>query len=146
MNLLNRLRDLFESPAVDTSEPPALELATAMLLYEVVWADHEVTQEERRQMHDALSRTLHLSADEAETVARDAEARQAEHVGVFEYTRLVNEHTNAEEKFELVTNLWRIAYADGKASAIEEHIIRRISELLYLPQTEFIRAKQLARS
>ena len=146
MNLLNRLLDLFESPAADSGEPPALELATAMLLYEVVWADHEVTPEEREQMRGALSRTLHLSMDEADTVARDAEARQAEHVGVFEYTRLVNEHTNAEEKFELVTNLWRVAFADGTASAIEEHIIRRISELLYLPHPDFIRAKQIARS
>jgi uncharacterized tellurite resistance protein B-like protein len=44
-----------------------------------------------------------------------------------------------------LTGLWRIAYASAGIDKYEEHIIRRIAELLYMPHSEFIRAKLIAR-
>ena len=46
-----------------------------------------------------------------------------------------------EERVQLVEQLWRIAYADGVIDKYEEAAIRKASELLYVPHSDFIRAK-----
>ncbi|MBI3171641.1 MAG: TerB family tellurite resistance protein, partial [Hydrocarboniphaga effusa] len=40
--------------------------------------------------------------------------------------------------------LWRVAYADGKLEANEEHLLRRLSDLLHLSHGDFIRARHAA--
>jgi uncharacterized tellurite resistance protein B-like protein len=41
--------------------------------------------------------------------------------------------------------MWKVAYADGSVDKYEAHIIRRISDLIHLPNSQFVRAKQEAR-
>ncbi len=146
MSLLERLKRLLEDPApMEARSSAGLSVASAVLLFEVVWADHQIESAELEQLRASLRDALHLSDTEINEVIDDARRRHDEGVGVFEYTRLVNERATAEQKFELVAHLWRVAFADGSASAIEEHTIRRLSDLLYVPHRDFIRAKQLAR-
>ncbi len=146
MKLLSHLKSFLASEFEAADEPAhTLELAAAMLLFEVVWADHQIEDAELAQLSAALTASLELTDDEVTAVIEDAHARQATHVGVVDYTRLLNEQCAPEQKYELVLNLWRVAGADGQVSAIEEHTIRRISDLLYLPHADFIRAKQQAR-
>ena len=37
--------------------------------------------------------------------------------------------------------MWEIAYADGKLDKYEEHYLRKVSELLYIPHSQFIQQK-----
>ena len=46
-----------------------------------------------------------------------------------------------DEKFVLIKTLWRVAAADGDIHRYEDHLIRRIADLLYVPHSDFIRAK-----
>jgi len=41
--------------------------------------------------------------------------------------------------------LWRLALSDATIHELEEHVIRKLSELLYVPHGRFIAAKQAAR-
>ena len=47
-----------------------------------------------------------------------------------------------EDLFDhLIELLWQVAAADGEISKYEDHLIRKIAELIYVPHREFIRAK-----
>ena len=46
-----------------------------------------------------------------------------------------------DDKVQLITSLWKVAYADGDLDKYEEHLIRRVADLLYVPHDAFIRAK-----
>ena len=87
--------------------------------------------------------------DLTETVAMEiVEQSRAEHddsVGVHAFTRALVEALDESQRFELVTDLWRIAYSDADLDRFEEHTIRKISELLYVSHARFIEAKRLAR-
>ena len=37
--------------------------------------------------------------------------------------------------------MWKIAYADGNIDKFEEHIIRKVSNLIYVSHSDFIKAK-----
>jgi len=45
----------------------------------------------------------------------------------------------------VIANMWRVAWADGEIHHYEEHLIRRVADLLHLHHSHFIRAKLQAR-
>jgi hypothetical protein len=47
----------------------------------------------------------------------------------------------AAEKLQLLEALWRVARADATVHKYEEHLIRRIADLLHMPHSSFITAK-----
>jgi uncharacterized tellurite resistance protein B-like protein len=55
--------------------------------------------------------------------------------------KTLNDGLTESEKRQVMEMLWRVAYADHHIDAHEEHLLRELSELLYLPHEQFIRAK-----
>jgi uncharacterized tellurite resistance protein B-like protein len=142
--VLDRIRDFFERrlvpEATGTGVDPLL-LATAALLVEVMRADQHATDAERAQLLKLLHESFGLPDAELDDLVRLAEAESEEAHDLFQFTRLVSEHYDAEQRIELVRNLWRVAWADGNIDRYEEHLIRRIADLLYVRHSDFIRAK-----
>ena len=67
------------------------------------------------------------------------EAKSA--VSLYEYLKTLNEGLDEREKREVLEMLWRVAYADNELDAHEEALLRELSDLLYLPHAEFVKAK-----
>ncbi|HCL10941.1 MAG TPA: hypothetical protein DHW66_01840, partial [Alteromonas sp.] len=63
-----------------------------------------------------------------------------------QFTKALNEGMSAELKERVMRGLWQVAYADATLSPDEEHIIRKIADLLYIPHSRFIKAKLAAQS
>jgi len=42
--------------------------------------------------------------------------------------------------------MWRVAMADNALSRYEEHVIRKVADLLYVSHSDFIRSKSEATS
>ena len=137
---------LSESPA---SGPEAhahdLELATAALLFEVVRADGQVSDDERSVLRAAVQSTFDLSAEELDALLRAAEASSRRAVSVYELTRVVDTELSPEEKKRVVELLWLVAFADSAKAPLEEHMIRKIAGLLHVSHPDFIDAKIRAR-
>ena len=66
-------------------------------------------------------------------------------MGLHAFTRTLVETWDERQRFELLIDLWRLAYSDSQIDRFEEHTIRRIAELLYVSHSRFIEAKQIAR-
>jgi uncharacterized tellurite resistance protein B-like protein len=41
--------------------------------------------------------------------------------------------------------MWEVAYADGRVDRYEDHMIRKVADLLYLSHNDFIRMKLASR-
>lgn len=121
-----------------------VQMAAAALLVEIAAADFEQQPEEREAIAAAIKDAFDLEANDIEQLINDAEQHHAEAISLHEYTRVLNEQCSHQQKFEILTQLWRIAFADGQLDKYEDHRIRRIADLLYLSHSEFIKAKHLA--
>ncbi len=142
--MLTRLLDLFvNDPEEDATVDPAL--AAAALMFEVVWADHDVDDQELAQMCKALTNLFALDTKRVDEIVAETRRHHDESVGLYHFTRALNEQLDAEGKVAVLTALWQVAYADTHLDRFEEHMIRRISELLYVSHTDFITAKLSAR-
>jgi uncharacterized tellurite resistance protein B-like protein len=124
----------------------ALKLAASALLFEVVLADGQVTEEELTIMRTAIQGTFGLSREESEELVRLGEAEGRKAASLYEFTRLVDHDFSGAEKKRVVELLWLIAFADGKKDPEEEHLVRKIAGLLHVPHPDFIDAKIRARS
>ena len=150
--MIRTFRRLFESTvatAAGAEEAEAREhgyhVATAALLVEVMRADYDVRSEER----DAVLRALEaafgdLSPDETRDLLARAEERADDATSLYEFTQHVNRQLDHDQKAHVVELLWRVAYADGSLDKYEEHLVRRIADLIHVPHSVFIRMKHKA--
>ena len=118
-----------------------LRIATAALLLEVSYSDMTQNEFEIDAIQLAVGRAFGLDTAEANQLIDLAEREALEAPGQYEFTRLIKEHLDIEQKIRLVEMLWQVAYADGALDKYEEHVIRRISELLYVPHRDYIAVK-----
>lgn len=143
--MLSFLKDLLSDAPEEERSELEVSLAAGVLMFEVAAADHHIGDEELARMRHALATLFSLSDERIDALLARSEALHKDAVGVHEFTREINDEFDEQQKYDIVLQLWRIAMADERVQAIEEHVIRRIADLIYLPHRKFIQAKQAAR-
>lgn len=121
-----------------------LQLACAALMIEVLYADHSVEQSEIDILRKVLQDNFQLNREEADSLIQLADEERAEATDYYQFTSLINEFYTQQQKRELVTRLWQMAYADNKVHKFEEHLVRRLADLLHVPHSAFIQSKHKA--
>ena len=147
--MLNKLNDFLSSiiaPGSAENRPEhTLQLATAVLLIEVMRSDADSTDEEQATILKILKERFQLP---------DAEVAQLSELGhrtaksandLHQFTSLINRELALLEKLRIVEYLWQVVYADGKISAHENHTMRRLVDLLHISHGDNIAAKMRAK-
>ena len=143
-NLLNQLSAGVAEEDIAADQEKALHMATALLLIEVGQADFEWDDAEIKLIIERLADRFALSVTEAGELFEEARAQSHSEVSLHPTLCAINDSCNRQQKRRILEDCWRVAYADGVIDRYEEHHIRRIAELLYLPHGDFIRAKLCA--
>jgi len=149
--MLKTLKQLFDSLVPPAPGEPAqsaehtLQLATAVMLVEVMRADVDIGDAERDAVIAALRSKFGLAADESARLVELAHAASKEATDYFRFTSKINDVFSMEQKIRMIELMWRVAYADGTLSAHENHVMRRLSDLLYIPHGAYVNAKARAR-
>jgi len=145
--MIQVLKSLFENPERDSleSRQRALHMAAAALMIETARADFVHDDAEQARLTELLSDSLQLSKEQIKELVVAAEERVDEATSLYEFTRVINDHYSAEQKLRLIDAMWSVAYADNDLDKYEEHLIRQIAELTYVPHSDYIQSKLSAR-
>jgi len=127
-----------EDPA---AQRHARNLAVAALLVEVLRADYDVSAAERRQVLESIRALLEIEPAECEELLLAAERQVDGAHDLHQFTSELNRSLSHDDKLELLEQLWRVAQADSAVHHYEEHLIRRVADLLHVSHREFIVAK-----
>jgi uncharacterized tellurite resistance protein B-like protein len=122
-----------------------LRLAVGALLLEMTHMDGEVWPEQRKAVEQAVRTCFDLTDQETTELLALADAERAEATDYFQFTSLINGAYTPEQKEKLVETLWRVAYANEALHKYEEHLVRKIADLLHVPHSVFIAAKHRSR-
>lgn len=143
--MLNRLQRYFSEhlqlQGEEQDKAHSLHLAAAALLVEVARADFNLDEKEQIAMAGLLTESLALPAEEVDEIIRLALAESREAASLHPFTSLIHAHYSYGEKVSLMEQLWQVAFADGRLDKYEEHLLRKIAELLYLPHRDYLQAK-----
>jgi uncharacterized tellurite resistance protein B-like protein len=144
--MLMKITAFFQSlneQAESTKSALSVEMACTVLLCEVMKADGHLDEAEQSLLTEMISQQFSLSEKEVRELIQQAIELSEHAIDFHQFTSKINSHYSPQEKGEIVTLLWKLAMADGKIASIEEHIIRRVSDLLYLSHSQYIHAKNI---
>lgn len=119
----------------------SLQLACAVLLTEIMRADGNSDDNERAAIIAQLAQHFTLSAAELTEILNSAEILSDQATDFYQFTSKINKNYSINDKIKLLDMLWQVANADGEISAIEQHTIRKIADLLHLRHNEYVRSK-----
>ena len=148
--MLRALKQLLsELTAPEASSPEGeehrLQLATAVLLVEVMRAEGESHAGERDAVLSALRRKFTLTEEELAGLVELAEEKARTANDFFAFTSTLNDRFSHPQKVRMVEFMWQVAYADGDLTADENHLISKVAGLLHVTHGEYIAAKLHAR-
>ena len=149
--MLKTLKQLFDSLVPPPSDPQApdnihaLQLATAVVLVEVMRADASFKEGELEAIHAALREKFALTLDEAARLTDLAEAAASAATDLFTFTSRIDLVFAMEQKVRIVELMWSVAYADGHLADHERDVLWRVSDLLHVPHGVYMLARQRAR-
>ena len=116
-------------------------LSICVLLIEVSKSDDDYDDLEKTKIIDLLEKQFSLNHDQIDTLMKMADKKNNEIVSLHEFTASINKEYTYSEKKNVIKMLWDIAYSDGRIDKYEDYTIRKISDLLYIKHSDFIKAK-----
>ena len=144
--MIAALKALFEQPIKESEESQKrrLHLVAAAMLIETARADFTQDALEQVALEQLLSSSLQLDKQQVHDLVVAAENKVDDATSLYEFTREINDHYSPDQKIQLIKAMWTVAYADGKLGKYEEHLIRQVADLTYVPHQEYIRCKLTA--
>lgn len=139
------LSSLIPAPDADARPEHTLQLATAVLLIEVMQSDVECAFEEQAAILNILKERFQLSDAEVKALTERGQHASRNANDLHQFTSLINRELELPEKIQIVEYLWQVAYADGHISAHENHLMRRLADLLHISHGDYIAAKMKAK-
>jgi uncharacterized tellurite resistance protein B-like protein len=143
-DLLNSLTEASSNTSPQDQEHQ-LQLATAVLLVEVLRAEPTLDAAERATVVTALRNKFSLRDDEIAALIELAQDTAHTAYDYQRFTSQLNERFTQEQKIRVVEAMWQVAYADAHLDANENHVISKVAGLLHVTHGEYIAAKLRAK-
>jgi uncharacterized tellurite resistance protein B-like protein len=117
------------------------QLAAAALLVEIMNADHQLTENESESIKSILFDSLFITKEVAEELLATAKQEVHQATDLYRFTEVINASYSHDEKVTLIESLWKVAFSDKHLDKYEEHMIRRIADLLHVSHSDFMQTK-----
>lgn len=146
--MIEMLKKLFsqrtDNESSDSSEQ-AIHIACLALLIETGKSDHTLDDIELDAIIKLAKTDFNILQANIDALITHARKNADDATSLFEFTSLINENLKQEQKYQLILAMWKVAFADGRIDRYEEHIIRRVADLIYVQHARFIEAKLTAK-
>ena len=144
MNFFKKIFQTEESEDLTIDDKTSTKACVALLL-ETSMADEILDESELMALKNTLQKDFQINEDEIDELIDLAKENVEDSTSLYEFTRDINDNFDAAERVKLIESMWKIAYADGNIDKYEEHIIRKVSNLIYVAHSDFIKAKLSAK-
>ena len=144
--MFDALKRLLGEPANrQPDEQQGVQQAIAALLHEMSRIDSQMLAEESSAARAALGDLCGMTDERARDLLHEAAAPANRLTSYHEPLSAINRVFDPATKIRLVEHLWHVAFADSTLDPHEDHLVRKISDLLYVPHVQCMLARQRAR-
>ena len=143
--IIDQVVDAISAPTATDSgsedREAALRMATAVLMLDVARADHTFDESEFDRILTLVQEHFNIPAQQAAELVNAAHEKAEDAVSAHDFTQVLHEHLDEDEKARIVALLWEIAYADGQLDKYEDAFVLKISDLLHVSRGRVMRLK-----
>ena len=140
MNFFKKIFQKDASEDLEIDEHGSIKACIALML-ETSMADDLLDESEIKTLKATLINDFKLEETEIDELIEISKKNVDDSTSLYDFTRDINDNFEAKERIKLIESMWKIAYADGNIDKFEEHIIRKVSNLIYVSHSDFIKAK-----
>ena len=146
MKLFNFLRKkkLQDSEAESVSFD--FELTAAVLAYEIARIDGEIDEDELKILKSELVLIASKTNKDESEILEIIESYSKNSVSFHDFIEDINKEYSKDQKIDLLSFMWDVAYADSKLDIEEERLIRRVADLIRIKDIEVLKLKDSAKS
>ena len=139
------LRALRQALTPETTLPnldsTALNEAIATLLIEAARVDDNTTEADIAEAKKSLKLLANIDSEQADVLIGKVSLPKNRPTSYLPLTRTINQNLDYDQKCVLIGAMWAIAHSDSHIDPHEDHIIRKISDLIYVSHRDFIDQK-----
>jgi uncharacterized tellurite resistance protein B-like protein len=144
--MIAKIRRFFEDNLLLGEQKPQenekqIELACITLMIELAKVDQSIDDNEFNIIRKAAKKTFNIADEKIDEIIELALEESKQSTSLYQFTDLVNNHYSDDKKYQLVLAMWKVAFADGELDKYEEHLIRKVADLTYVPHVKFMEAK-----
>ena len=126
---------------LSTLDSSALNAAIATLLIEAARVDNNTTEADIAEAKKSLKLLANIDSEQADELLRTVSLQKNRPTSYLPLTRTINQNLDYDQKCVLIGAMWTIAHSDKHIDPHEDHIIRKISDLIYVSHRDFINQK-----
>tara|TARA_Y100000766_G_scaffold228589_1_gene202007 strand:- start:217 stop:669 length:453 start_codon:yes stop_codon:yes gene_type:complete len=148
MDIITSLLDRFKSPDKKDDDSISLEtfgnnaiLAICILMIEVSRSDDNFDDIEKEKILSILKSKYELDDTQLKIIMKIANQKNDDMISLYEWTTIINNTYQYDERVKILRSLWEVAYADNVIDKYEDYTIRKIADLIYVKHSDFIKAK-----
>ena len=122
-----------------------VELIASVLAYEIARADGDISDLESNLLIEEIKKISQKVNKDEKEILKLIEVYSKDSISFYEFIEDINKDFNKQDKLDLISFLWEVAYADSRLDVNEERLIRRIADLIKIKDIEVLRLKDKAR-
>ena len=144
--MLDLIKQLFSGEEQRQKPPTGHQIAVAAtaLMVQLARVDSNQDDRELETIVECAVSAHEVTEPEAREILEDALSHADDATSLYEFTGKLNEYLDQNDKQRLLESIWSVALADGRIDRYEEHLIRRIADLLHLNHREYMQARHRA--
>ena len=145
MKLFNFLKKKAQNPD-NESHSFDFELTAAVLAYEIARIDGEIDEDELKILKNELVLIASKTNKDESEILEIIESYSKNSVSFHDFIEDINKEYSKDQKMNLLSFMWDVAYADSKLDIEEERLIRRVADLIRIKDIEVLKLKDSAKS
>ena len=114
-----------------------------MLAHEVARSDGDISESELNSIKELI---LLNNRNDSDKILKKVSEFSNENSSFYDFVKKINESFSNEEKENLISVLWDVAFADGVLETHEERLIRRIADLIFIKDVRVLKLKHQSKN
>ena len=141
--MFDKLKNVFDKKIEEESDQfDTLQIAISTLMIQTAVYDGVFDEKEKSEILELIKKYFDINEEEKISLFKIAMKVNDESNDMQQFTRILNDNLNEEEKINIIEMLWKIIISDGRIDDYENALIRKISGLLYISDRQVGKIKK----
>ena len=116
-------------------------LASTCLLLSIADADNNIDDKELSIIDEIIQDFFNVNKEDTNAIINNAKKSLIESTDYFSYGKILNESFSITDKVDFLSCIFEVAYSDGEYHYLEEHMIKKIANILHIENKDLVDVK-----
>ena len=116
-------------------------LSSTCLLLSIADADENIDVNELAIINEIIQDFFDISKNDATAIIDDAKRNLKKSTDYFSYGEILNKGFSLSDKIDFLSCVFEVAYSDGEFHYLEEHMIKKIANILHIENKDLVNVK-----